>query len=131
MREESAQPIGENCVPPMPQSMFNFLNPTLDGTSDPHRCALDVIATLFYRISFSLDKAGCRLRCTFLDFSSALSTFPRQKIVDSFSLIRAPHYKVGMITNYIFDRKQFVQVGKKSSVIPNDVLAPTQTVFTE
>ncbi len=85
------------------KAILNFLNPNLEAASDPlqfayksKRSTLDAIATLFHHITFSLDKADGQLRCTFLDFSSAFNTAPRQKI--------ALHYLVKTFANYLSDR---------------------------
>ncbi len=63
----------------MQQAILNFLNPILEAASDPlqfayksKRSTLDAITILFHHITFSLDKAGGQLRCTFLDFSSPI-----------------------------------------------------------
>ncbi|CAH8828947.1 unnamed protein product [Trichobilharzia szidati] len=113
------------------------LQPSLKAFNNPKqfpykhsRRTLDAAAVLYHNIVSSLDKRGKFVRCTFLDYTSAFDSVPRDILLNKLAETQTDCWVVKWLHSYFSERKQYtVCQGKSSTSLLTEAGVPQGAVL--
>ena len=109
------------------------VKPSLDPLQfayQPHLGVDDAIIYLLQRAHSHLEGAGCTVRITFFDFSSAFNTIQPLLLSEKLQVMGVDTPTISWITDYLTGRPQFVRLGSVlSEMVVSNVGAPQGTVL--
>jgi hypothetical protein len=81
----------------------------------PKRFTTDTVSCLMHRILRSLDERSKCVRVCFIDFSNAFDSLDRTLLLQKLAGTEMHGSILSLLQDYLFDRKQYVQIGSKRS----------------